>query len=196
MFFIGLVTDRALTGVHHVCLLSVRVLLDAAIVVYRNHNTNHNSNTIHIQIQADSVVAIWTVYLIPDFSPWRHEERDTILTILTPLQCTAHLVIFKITVGRDLKTVKIQLPLQWSRTQLSPKWSNSNWPFSKSSNSQDHLFQAWRQPPSSPISCLEVSYDKWWLSYPLRASVNCTNWLCTWTETRMIQSPTKLNDKV
>ena len=31
--------------------------------------------------------------------------------------------------------------------------------FSKSSNSQEHLFRARRHPHSSPISCLEVYYD-------------------------------------
>ena len=31
--------------------------------------------------------------------------------------------------------------------------------FSKSSNSQDHLFRAWGHPHSSPISCLRVYYD-------------------------------------
>ena len=35
-----------------------------------------------------------------------------------------------------------------------------------------------------------------WLSYPLRASVNCTQYLCTWTKSRIVQSPTKLNDKI
>ena len=33
-----------------------------------------------------------------------------------------------------------------------------------------------------------------WLSYPLRASVDCTQCLCTWTKSRIVQSPTKLND--
>ena len=37
-----------------------------------------------------------------------------------------------------------------------PIWTDS---FSKSSNSQDHLFQAWCHPYSSPISCLGVYYD-------------------------------------
>ena len=41
-----------------------------------------------------------------------------------------------------------------------------------------------------------VYYDKWWLSYPLRRSVNYTNWFCTWTETRTVQTLTKLNDKI
>ena len=35
-----------------------------------------------------------------------------------------------------------------------------------------------------------------WLSYPLHASVDCTQCLCTWTKTRIVQSPTKLNDKI
>ena len=35
-----------------------------------------------------------------------------------------------------------------------------------------------------------------WLSYPLRASVNCTQCLCTWTKSRIVQSPTKLSDKI
>ena len=43
--------------------------------------------------------------------------------------------------------------------------------FSKSSNSQDHLFWAWRHPHSSPISRPGVYYDKWWLSYPSLCSL-------------------------
>ena len=35
-----------------------------------------------------------------------------------------------------------------------------------------------------------------WLSYPLRASVNCTQCLCTWTKSRILISPTLLNDKI
>ena len=35
-----------------------------------------------------------------------------------------------------------------------------------------------------------------WLSYPLRPSVNCTQCLCTWTKSRILISPTLLNDKI
>ena len=35
-----------------------------------------------------------------------------------------------------------------------------------------------------------------WLSYLLRASVNYTQCLCTWTKNWMVQSPTKLNYKI
>ena len=46
---------------------------------------------------------IRTRLLTSDFGSWRHEERYTILTLLIPPQCAAHLVIFKISVGRDPK---------------------------------------------------------------------------------------------
>ena len=35
-----------------------------------------------------------------------------------------------------------------------------------------------------------------WLSYPLCPRVNCTQYLCTWTKSQIVQSPTKLNDKI
>ena len=35
-----------------------------------------------------------------------------------------------------------------------------------------------------------------WLSYPLRTSVNFTQWLCTRTKSRIVLHPTKLNDKI
>ena len=109
------------------------------------------------------------VYYFHDFSPWRHEERDTILTMLTPPQHAAHLVISKVSVGRDPKNPTTSFNSQ-NPTLASVVQSQLTF-FSKSSNSQDHLFWAWSHPHSSPISCLGVYYDKWWLSYPLQASV-------------------------
>ena len=91
------------------------------------------------------------------------------LTILSdPHQCAVHLVMSKTSVCRDLKnpttssTGQIQLSTQWQRTKFPiPQWqwtqlSNLNFStdFPKFSNSQDHLFRAWRYPYSSPISCL------------------------------------------
>ena len=61
---------------------------------------------IHIQIQNTGGLCCFRhelVFLIPDFGPWRHEEGDTILTMLTPPQRAAHLLMFKISVGRDPK---------------------------------------------------------------------------------------------
>ena len=79
-------------------------------------------------------------------------------------QCVAHLVVFKISVGRDPKiltttaTVENSTLCLWGRElNYLPPWSNVNLQltlFSKSSNSQDYLFQAWCHPHSSPISCL------------------------------------------
>ena len=43
---------------------------------------------------------------------------------------------------------------KWQRTQLSPTWPKVNLPtdsFSKSSNSQDHRFLAWRHSHSRPV---------------------------------------------
>ena len=44
----------------------------------------------------------------------------------------------------------------------------------------------------------EVYYqqDQLWLSYLLRTSVNCNQCLCTWTKSRIVQSLTKLNNKI
>ena len=125
-------------------------------------------------------------------------------TMLTPPQGAMHLVIFKISIylcrSRSEKLNRMpqrsKTQLQRSKTQLH--FSTVEYPtatlnsgvstdvFSKSSKSSDHLFWAWRHPHSSPISCLEVYYDKWWLSYPLCTSVKLH---------QMTQILTKLNDK-
>ena len=78
--------------------------------------------------------------------------------------------------------------LQWSNPTPSFNAQNPADVFSKSSNSQDYHFWAWRHPHSSLIFCLGVYCDKWWWSYPLFTSVNCTNWLCTWTETEWFKA--------
>ena len=65
-----------------------------------------------------------------------------------------------------------------------------------------------KYPNSQPVASRHdvihtpVSFPIWgllwhlWLSYPLRANVNCTQCLCTWTKSRIVQNPTKLNDKI
>ena len=63
--------------------------------------------------------------------------------------------------------------------------------FFKISNFSAHRFRSWCHSHSSPISYLAL-----WLSYPLRASVNCAQCLCTWTKSRIVRSPNKLNDKI
>ena len=65
-----------------------------------------------------------------------------------------------------------------------------------------------KYPNSQPIASghdvihIPVSFPIWgllwqlWLSYPRRVSVNCTQSLCTWTKSQIVQSPTKLKDKI
>ena len=52
---------------------------------------------------------------------------------------------------------------------------------------------AFHTPASFPIWGLLWQL---WSSYPLRASVNCAQYQCTWTKSRIVQSPTKSNDKI
>ena len=85
-----------------------------------------------------------------------------------------------ISAGRDPKNSTLRLngripnySTQWHELNCLPPWSNVTSPtdsFSKSSNSQDHLFRAWRHPHSSLISCLGIIMTKW-LSYYLCTSV-------------------------
>ena len=125
-----------------------------------------------------------TGLLTSDFGPWWHEKRDTILTMLT-LQRAMHLVMSKISVGRNPKNATTSFNGQNPTLNGRIPDSCLNGPistdvFSKSLNSQDHLFRAWCHPHSSSISCLGVYYDKWWLSYPLRTSVTAPNDYAPW----------------
>ena len=71
--------------------------------------------------------------------------------------------------------------------------------FSKYPNSQPIAFghDVIHTPVSFPIwgFYYDIYYDMW-LSYPLRASMNCTQCVCTCTKSRIVQSPTKPNDKI
>ena len=65
-----------------------------------------------------------------------------------------------------------------------------------------------KYPNSQPIASghdvihTPVSFTLWglswqlWLTYPLRTNEDCTQCLCTWTKSRIVQSPTKLNAKI
>ena len=73
-------------------------------------------------------------------------------------------------------------------------------------NSQLTLFQnlqiLWTIASGHDVIHTPASFPIWgllwqlWLSYPLRTSVNCTQCLCTWTKSQIVQSPTKLNHKI
>ena len=97
----------------------------------------------------------------------RHDERDTILTMLTPSRCTAPLVMFKISVSRDPKILTLAATVE--NSTLCPNGRNSivcrhgpmstfNWHFFKILKFSAHLFRAWRHPHSNPTFSLGV-YD-------------------------------------
>ena len=140
---------------------------------------------------------IRTGLLISGFSPWRHEERETQFlkayanhTMLTPPQRVVHLVMFKISIHLcGSRSEKLNRIPQRLKTQL-PSFQNSQILRTTS-------YGAWRYPHSSPISCLWVYYFKYWLSYPLRTSVKLhQRTMHLDQETRIVQSLTKLKDKI
>ena len=94
-----------------------------------------------------------------------------------------------ISAGRDRKNITLRIPnyrlsALMAETQLSAsmvqcqlpnclffkiiKFSGTSLPGMTSSSLQPHFLS-------------QGSLWQWWLSYPFRASVNCTNWLYTWT---------------
>ena len=92
-----------------------------------------------------------------------HEERDTILTMLT-IPNAAHLVVFKISVGRDPKTPTASSTVENS-ILYAPMAENSNVCLHGSISTLNCrvfeilkfsvlLFWVWRHPCSSPIFCL------------------------------------------
>ena len=137
---------------------------------------------IQIQYRRTLLFQVQTCLLISDFSPWQHEERDTLLSMLTPPQHVVHLVMFKISVGRDPKnstasfngqnptlvsTAKDPTLTPMVQSQLTLlqilKFSGPSLPGMTSSILQPHFLSG------------GLYYDKWWLSYSLRASVTAPN---------------------
>ena len=133
-------------------------------MLYCHNDINHNCDTNTFK-NTDGLcrLSYERVYLFLDFGPWRHEVRDTMITMLTPPQRVAPLAMFKISVGRDMKNPTTSFIGQ-NPTPNGPipnsclNGSISTDTFLKSSKSQEHLFWAWHQPHSSPIFCLGVFY--------------------------------------
>ena len=161
---------------------------------------------IHIQIQADSVVQIRTVLLTSVFGSSTRGERHNSYNAdhsIRPQKCAAHPVMFKISVGRNPKNpttssmVKIQLSTSKSMagTQLSAcmvQCQLSTDLFLKSSNSQPISSG---HPHSSPISCLGFIMTIVIVISFVHEHKTVPN-DCTWTKSRIVQSPTKLNNKI
>ena len=111
-------------------------------------------------------------------------------------------------------TVQSQPSTPWSNFNFSTPWSDPNLstPWSDLNFSTPWLDLNWtffqNLPNSQPISSgHDVSHTpasfpvwgllwQWWLLYPLRASVNCTQWYAPEFFTQIVQSPTKQNDKL
>ena len=87
----------------------------------------------------DSVVS---GLLTSDFGSWRQEERDTILTMLTPPPRMVYVVVSKISIHlrrsgpeklnrRRRNDTKLNSLLQWQKLNSMPPWSNLNCLFFK-----------------------------------------------------------------
>ena len=114
-----------------------------------NHNHNQLQQYIYkckyreIQTYANTGGLCWSGLLASDFgSSTRGEIHNSYDTNYS--QRAAYLAMFKISVCRDPKN-----PTTSSTAQIQLSTDS----FPKSSNSQDHLFRAWRHPHSSPIFC-------------------------------------------
>ena len=153
-------------------------------------NINHNSDTnrftnTQYKYRRILLFQIRTGLLTSVFGPWQHEERDTILTMLTPSPRAAHLVVFKFSVGRDPKIPTTSFNGQKSTLNGRIPNSRLNAPIST-----DFFFKILKFSGPSLLgmtsSTLQAHFLsggllwQWWLLYRFRTSVNCTNWLWTW----------------
>ena len=170
-------------------------------VVYPHRYTNANRGKYKTQykIHRQTLLFRYERLLTSGLSSTRG-ERETILKSLS------------------YHTMLTKLPTAWSDPNFSASWSDPNFnclpkwqttrlsayiaqsqlptdSFSKSSNSQDRRFRAWRHSQSSPISYLGfimtivivIFFTHERKLYPM---------LCTWTKRRIVQSPPKLNDEI
>ena len=111
--------------------------------------------------------------------------------------------LLNIMVGTELFNTIIWTQLQLSAIEADnpavcrhcPK-STPNWLFFKIFKFSGPLLpgmMSFTLQPSSPIWGLLWQL---WLSYPLCMSIKLYQCLCTWTKSRIVQSPTKLNYKI
>ena len=106
--------------------------------------------------------------------------------------------LLNIMVGTQLYGRELHSLPQWQKLNCLPAWSNVNLQLTLFQNLQILRIIASghdviHTPASFPIWGLLWQL---WLSNPLCTSVNCTQCLCTWTKSRIVQSPTKLNDRI
>ena len=121
-----------------------------------------------------------------------HEERDIILTMLTPSQRTAHLVLFNISVCRDPKTLTAATMVENS-ILYAPMAEKSNVCLHGPMSTFISLFFKILKflGPSLP-GMTSFTFQphflsggllwQWWLSYPLRTSVKLHPITMPWTK--------------
>ena len=120
---------------------SVDLYLQIRLYSHIKHKRyTYAKNTGRLKYTGDSVVQVRTFinFLTSEFGSTTRGERDTILnhSIQTKLKRSAHLILFKTSVGRDLQNsmVRLQLlnTLVLTQLQLStlpkstPNWTGSN----------------------------------------------------------------------
>ena len=108
-----------------------------------------------------------------------HNSYNADHTTPNPPQRAAHLVMFKISIGRDPKTP-------------TTSFNGQNPTLASMVHSQLILFKILKFSGPSLLSMMSSTLQlhflsggllwQWWLSYPLRASVICIKWLYTWTK--------------
>ena len=89
-------------------------------------------------------------------------------TMLTPLQRAAHLVMFKISINLCRSRSE---KLNCRKPNYSFNGRMLNYCLFKILKFSGPSLLGMTSSTVQPISCLGVYYDKWWLSYPLRAGV-------------------------
>ena len=95
-------------------------------------------------------------------------------------QRAAHLVMSKVSVGRDPKNPTTSFNSRKSSLCLHGHISTPNWQFFKIFKYSGPFLLGMTPSTLQPYFLSGGLLWQWWLSYPLRASVKCTNWLYTW----------------
>ena len=189
-----------------------------AILIHMLTQSNTNTNT------AVSVVSDTKGLWIFDFGSSTRGERHNSYIANYP-QCTAHLMMFKISVGRDPKiptissTAQIQLSTEWQRTQSSASMVQSqlptlcldgrnstvclhgpistlNWLFFKILKFSRPSLLGMTSSTLQPISCLGFIMTLVIVISFARERKTVPNDYAPELFTRIVQSPTKLNDKI
>ena len=139
---------------------------------YLNNNSTYTySYTVKYKYRWTLSFHVRMVLLTSDFGSWQHKERDTILTILTPSQYLAHLVMSKISAGRDLQNSNYIFNSPNSTVCLHGPISTLNWLFFKILKFSGPSLPGMTSSTLLPHFLSGGLWWQWWLSYPFRVSV-------------------------